>query len=182
MIEKLISKELARASKGYGETFASAHEGESVIREEIKEVKEEYVKLKLQFNDVWQAVRSKDSERQLAGVERVRGYAKNAIKELIQVCAMCDKFTKSFGNAELANKKVEDDTEERIARGGAAFVVACDKTGMFKSATSLLRKMFRAMEDACVLCGDYVPEGRMVCPTCEEDPYQALRKNGVKEE
>ncbi len=77
-----------------------------------------------------------------------------------------------------SNKQVKDETEGRIARGGAAFVVACDKTGLFKSATSLLREMFSAMEDTCVLCGSYVPEGRMICPTCEKDPYHALKEKG----
>lgn len=24
-------------------------------------------------------------------------------------------------------------------------------------------------EDHCVICGDYVPEGRMVCPKCEAE-------------
>ena len=24
-------------------------------------------------------------------------------------------------------------------------------------------------EDRCVICGDYVPEGRMVCAKCEEE-------------
>ncbi len=30
--------------------------------------------------------------------------------------------------------------------------------------------------DTCVCCGDYVPEGRMVCSQCEKDPQHALRK------
>ncbi|MGD9567544.1 MAG: hypothetical protein AB7V48_04380 [Sedimentibacter sp.] len=32
--------------------------------------------------------------------------------------------------------------------------------------------------DTCVICGDYVPEGRMVCIQCEEDPHRILRKKG----
>lgn len=24
------------------------------------------------------------------------------------------------------------------------------------------------MEDRCVMCGEIIPEGRMVCPVCEE--------------
>jgi hypothetical protein len=30
--------------------------------------------------------------------------------------------------------------------------------------------------DTCVCCGDYVPEGRMVCFQCENDPQYALKK------
>lgn len=32
--------------------------------------------------------------------------------------------------------------------------------------------------DTCVICGDYIPEGRMVCIQCEEDPHRILRKKG----
>lgn len=26
------------------------------------------------------------------------------------------------------------------------------------------------MEDRCVICGDIIPEGRMICPHCEAEP------------
>jgi len=159
MIEKLILNELLQASKKYGSSFASAHEGESVIREEIKEAKEEYNHLKLEFNDVWAAVRGRDTEKQLAGVVKVRARAKNAIEELIQVCAMCDKFTMSFGNTAPAEVQGENDIERKIAE-------------------FLLREIISFMNDTCVLCGDYVPEGRIVCPSCEKDPFHGLKKKG----
>lgn len=28
------------------------------------------------------------------------------------------------------------------------------------------------MEDRCVCCGRYVPEGRLVCPLCEAKAYE----------
>ncbi len=31
-------------------------------------------------------------------------------------------------------------------------------------------------EDACVICGDYVPEGQQVCPACKKDPQQVLKE------
>ncbi len=34
-------------------------------------------------------------------------------------------------------------------------------------------------DDQCVSCGSYVPEGRMVCPTCERNPSHVLHKKGV---
>lgn len=34
----------------------------------------------------------------------------------------------------------------------------------------------RSTEDKCVMCGSYVPEGRMVCSVCEKDPFHVLRK------
>jgi hypothetical protein len=30
------------------------------------------------------------------------------------------------------------------------------------------------MEDTCVCCGEYIPEGRMVCYSCEELPYSKV--------
>ena len=30
------------------------------------------------------------------------------------------------------------------------------------------------MEDTCVCCGKYIPEGRMVCYSCEELSYKKL--------
>jgi|GEM_PF-3071861 len=32
--------------------------------------------------------------------------------------------------------------------------------------------------DTCVCCGDYIPEGRMICIQCEQDPRHALDKKG----
>lgn len=32
--------------------------------------------------------------------------------------------------------------------------------------------------DVCVICGEYVVEGRMVCPLCEKDPFRALMGGG----
>ena len=29
--------------------------------------------------------------------------------------------------------------------------------------------------DTCVICGSYVPEGRMVCKACEEDPFRMIK-------
>lgn len=100
-------------------------------------------------------------------------------------CAITEFVTDSYRNKRrpdcpLKVNKQSDDVKQRLARGGAAFVVACDKTGIFKSATSLIREMFSAMEDTCVICGTYVPEGRMVCPSCEKNPYNAPSKTTEK--
>ncbi len=36
--------------------------------------------------------------------------------------------------------------------------------------------------ETCVCCGEYVPEGRMVCIRCEQDAHHPLRNNNVKGE
>lgn len=38
------------------------------------------------------------------------------------------------------------------------------------------------MEDRCICCGDIIPEGRQVCPSCEADAENTLRKTKHKEE
>ena len=35
------------------------------------------------------------------------------------------------------------------------------------------------MVDTCVCCGTYVPEGRMVCPICEEEPIRGADKKSA---
>lgn len=37
------------------------------------------------------------------------------------------------------------------------------------------------MEDRCIMCGDIIPEGRMVCPNCESNIMQKTKdKSSVK--
>ena len=95
-VENLIAKELDRASKMYGDNFSSAHEAESVINEEIEETKEDVDKIISGHWELWQAVRVRDEEYASKNIQKIRHYAVLAISELIQVAAMCDKYTKSF--------------------------------------------------------------------------------------
>lgn len=30
------------------------------------------------------------------------------------------------------------------------------------------------MENRCICCGEVIPEGRQVCPTCENDPRRTI--------
>lgn len=32
--------------------------------------------------------------------------------------------------------------------------------------------------DRCLLCGTYIPEGRMVCKACEENPFRTHEQKG----
>ena len=92
-IEDLILAEKERAIKIYGKTFASAHEAESVIREEVEEVKEELILLNHYLQEFWKGVRQRSTEYQNLKIKGLRKHSCDAIEELIQVCAMCDKFT-----------------------------------------------------------------------------------------
>lgn len=96
VIEALIAEELARANNLHRARFASMHEGESVIREEIKESREEYTNMKLQFREAWGAVMARKEGKANQKIAKVREYAVAAITELVQVAAMCDKWELSF--------------------------------------------------------------------------------------
>lgn len=95
MINKMIAEELARSNRIHREFFASAHEGESVIREEILEAAEEVERVAKAHDVLFHAIRTGDNVVQIQSVDRIRLYASEAIKELLEVCAMCDKFKQS---------------------------------------------------------------------------------------
>lgn len=93
-IDRLAADELERANKVHP-MFASDHEGESVIREEMEEVIDSMKQVGEHFAKVWKAVKE-DSQKDAAdNVSLMRLYASCAAAELIQVIAMCDKFEKS---------------------------------------------------------------------------------------
>lgn len=96
MIEKMIKRELRKANTIHRKTFASMHEGESVIREEIEEALDDIVRMKVRHNWLWASVKDRNERVSHRAVEKIRVYAIEAIKELIQVAAMCDKFKDSF--------------------------------------------------------------------------------------
>ena len=95
MINRLIQDELIRSNSIHRPYFASAHEGESIIKEEIDEIEDEIQNIKRHFDNLWKAVKYNQAEDQYTQVCLVRHYCYNAIEELIQIGAMCDKFKKS---------------------------------------------------------------------------------------
>ena len=96
MIDKLIANELDRANTIHRDYFASAHEGKSVIEEEVEEANEAMGMVARRLDHLWTAVKGDDVRGQMQSIQQIRKYAKYAATELIQVCAMCDKFVKSF--------------------------------------------------------------------------------------
>lgn len=95
-IDVLITSELKRANGIHRSFFVSAHEGKSVIEEEVEESIEAVGAVARWLDHLWIAVKGDDEKSQKHSVEQIRKHAKYAAEELIQVCAMCDKFTKSF--------------------------------------------------------------------------------------
>lgn len=91
-IEDLVKRELEEANKIHPQ-FSSTHEGYAVILEETEELAEESEEIEKIIRTWWAYLRKdEDMEIQKRRVEKIRIHAVNAVKEAIQVIAMCDKF------------------------------------------------------------------------------------------
>jgi len=103
-INELVAKELGRANAMYRDHFASLHEGESVIREEIEEVEENMEIIKTAQARLWKAIRRNNPQVIYHQVEEIGCFSRAAIKELVQVAAMSEKFLSSFRGKEGAGR------------------------------------------------------------------------------
>ena len=91
-IEVLVKRELEEANKIHPQ-FSSTHEGYAVILEETEELAEESEEIEKLIRTWWAYLRKdEDTGIQKRRVEKIRIHAVNAVKEAIQVIAMCDKF------------------------------------------------------------------------------------------
>lgn len=91
-VEYLIENELRDANKKFSQ-FNSRHEGFAVINEEVQEAIDEVNKMIHSMNDTWTGIKNDiDIDSLMLTIENLEKSAKNGIKELIQVAAMCKKF------------------------------------------------------------------------------------------
>lgn len=95
-IKELISDEFSIATRKFN-SFASAHEGQNVIREEVEELEEEVKNIIFHTNELWNYVKLNDKEAQKYIVNIIYYLAISTIKEAIQVAAMCKRFEKDLG-------------------------------------------------------------------------------------
>lgn len=87
-VRELVKVELDAANERFPQ-FHSAHEGYSVILEEIEELEEATTYTRYTSGDLW--IQIKDGHKPCA-VSEVFENAINAACEAIQVAAMCQKF------------------------------------------------------------------------------------------
>lgn len=99
-VEYLVTNELDLASEEFGETFASMHEGAAVIFEEIQEAERDYKETRGLFSLLWESVKNDDYEGADTFAREAGKYARRLAAEAIQAGAMCDKFRRSFKEAE----------------------------------------------------------------------------------
>lgn len=95
-LSKSIEKEIENAET-WGKDFSSNHEAYAVLKEEVEEASEELDGVKSALNIYWHLIRtnaSKDS-MQLC-IKNLNNKVFSAIKELIQVIAVCHKTLKTI--------------------------------------------------------------------------------------
>ena len=92
-IAPLVAHETARASNQYGDRYASAHEAESVLREEIEELAEESIQTQIELTSMQKTLHKQHT---LENYLQVKFYALNAAAEAIQVAAVCEKIARGF--------------------------------------------------------------------------------------
>lgn len=90
-VRRLVNKELAEANKRFRQ-FASPHEGQNVVREELEEAEQAIVPLKLYIETrMWNAVKANQTVPK-DDFRAIREAAINLAVEAIQVAAMAKKF------------------------------------------------------------------------------------------
>lgn len=90
-VRRLVNKELAAANKRFRQ-FASPHEGQNVVREELEEAEQAIVPLKLYIETrMWNAVKANQTVPK-DDLREIREAAINLAVEAIQVAAMAKKF------------------------------------------------------------------------------------------
>lgn len=99
-LQPLVAHETQRASKKYGDKYASAHEAESVLREEVTELAQDAI---FCSHDMEQITANLHFKNDLNGdtesdttIYNLKDWALNAAVEAIQVAAVCEKISRGF--------------------------------------------------------------------------------------
>src|SRR5574344_585357 len=92
----VVASETQRASKQYGDKYASAHEAESVLREEIDELAEESIQTQIKLTSLQKNLRENNMIDFQKHARLIYDNALNAAAEAIQVAAVCEKIARGF--------------------------------------------------------------------------------------
>lgn len=63
LVKQACVYELAQAVMEHGDKFNSMHEGYAVLKEEVEEVKAEYLDIKVDLNVLWECVKRNEKKR-----------------------------------------------------------------------------------------------------------------------
>lgn len=172
-VRKLVNKELNAANKRF-RPFASPHEGQGIVREELEEVEQALMPLEVHIKKrMWNAVKANETISQ-EELHEIREMAVHLAVEAIQVAAM----VKSLSTASTAVGLVERRT--RMAQKRKSPPAEVENVTITMS-----RKTAEAVKQACeeylrlrmgqfedftneVCCWDYVEQMEKECHTTEE--------------
>lgn len=84
--------ELEQAEKEWGKTYHSLHEGWAVLKEEVEESELSFNGVKSQASGVWLSVKGGDYVWGETCLNSMQENAIQAMKELAQVWAVCEKM------------------------------------------------------------------------------------------
>ena len=96
-IDSAAQSELESIIARHGETYASAHEGYAVLKEEIEETCEEIDAVKENLDKLWEGIRENflpSALRKSVGIIQEKAYY--AAEEAVQVIAVCSRFSKTL--------------------------------------------------------------------------------------
>lgn len=102
-VSYLIENELDMAQEKHGETFASMHEGESALREEIEEAVDEMEAVGRLYHCMWDDIKEEDAKSARLHAEDIAATAERLAAEVIQVAAMALKFVETVDRMEDEN-------------------------------------------------------------------------------
>lgn len=91
-VSYLINNELDMACNEHGEVFASMHEGESVIREEVDEAIEEIRAVCDDIKQMWECIKEEDAKEAKFMAADIADDGERLACEAIQIAAMAHKF------------------------------------------------------------------------------------------
>lgn len=94
-VEELVKLELEQAVKQWGEKYHSVNIADMVLQEEVDEAVTEVRGVKNSYI-LWLEKLAGKTDIQADVIEVIEKCAKNGIKELAQVCAVCEKIKVSF--------------------------------------------------------------------------------------
>lgn len=94
-VVELVNLELDQAIKQYGEKYESIDIADNVLLEEIQEAENEIKSIKTAYI-FWLEDLTEGNNRQKTTIDMIQTFAKNGMKELAQVAAVCEKIKRSF--------------------------------------------------------------------------------------
>lgn len=116
-VRKLVNKELNAANKRF-RPFASPHEGQGIVREELEEVEQALMPLEVHIKKrMWNAVKANETISQ-EELHEIREMAVHLAVEAIQVAAMVKKFEHGQHRGWPGGKENLHGTKKKVTPGG----------------------------------------------------------------